>query len=55
VLPRLGSHLARIELTIVVAEWLRQIPGFELPADYTPEITFPSKTFALKELPLHSG
>src|ERR1700759_985349 len=49
----LGSHLARIELTIVVAEWLKQIPEFELPPDYQPEIRFPSKTFALKELPLH--
>ena len=48
----LGSHLARIELTIIVAEWLKQIPDFEVPADYTPEIKFPSKTFALKELPL---
>jgi len=51
----LGSHLARIELTIVVAEWLKQIPDFELPPDYTPEISFPSKTFALKKLPLHWG
>ncbi|OBG35993.1 cytochrome P450 [Mycobacterium sp. E3198] len=49
----LGSHLARIELTIIVAEWLKQIPDFEVPADYKPEIKFPSKTFALKELPLH--
>ncbi|OBF56161.1 cytochrome [Mycobacterium sp. 852002-50816_SCH5313054-b] len=48
----LGSHLARIELTIIVAEWLKQIPDFELPADYAPDIKFPSKTFALKELPL---
>jgi cytochrome P450 len=51
----LGSHLARIELTIIVAEWLKQIPDFELPADYTPDINFPSKTFALKQLPLHWG
>jgi cytochrome P450 len=51
----LGSHLARIELTIVVAEWLKQIPDFELPPDYAPEIKFPSKTFALKELPLRWG
>jgi cytochrome P450 len=51
----LGSHLARIELTIIVAEWLKQIPDFEMPADYTPEIKFPSKTFALKELPLRWG
>ncbi|OBI45689.1 cytochrome P450 [Mycobacterium sp. E796] len=48
----LGSHLARIELTIIVAEWLKQLPDFELPEDYTPEIKFPSKTFALKTLPL---
>jgi cytochrome P450 len=48
----LGSHLARIELTVIVSEWLNQIPDYELPPDYTPEITFPSKTFALKALPL---
>ena len=51
----LGSHLARIELTVIVGEWLKQIPDFELPPDYTPEISFPSKTFALKELPLRWG
>ncbi|MEE6138355.1 cytochrome P450 [Mycobacterium sp. 050128] len=48
----LGSHLARIELTVIVAEWLKQIPNFDVPPDYTPEIRFPSKTFALKALPL---
>jgi cytochrome P450 len=51
----LGSHLARIELTVIVAEWLKQIPDFELPPDYTPDIEFPSKTFALKSLPLSWG
>jgi cytochrome P450 len=48
----IGSHLARIELTIVVDEWLKQIPDFELAAGYTPEIKFPSTSFALKTLPL---
>jgi cytochrome P450 len=48
----LGSHLARIELTVIVGEWLNQIPDFEVPPDYQPEILFPSKTFALKALPL---
>src|ERR1700755_3579242 len=48
----LGSHLARIELTVIVAEWLRQIPEFEAPADYAPRIKFPSKSFALRSLPL---
>jgi cytochrome P450 len=51
----LGSHLARIELTVIVAEWLRQIPDFDVPEGYSPEIKFPSKTFALKELPLRWG
>jgi len=49
----LGSHLARIELTVIVGEWLKQIPDFEAPTDYAPEIKFPSKSFALKSLPLH--
>lgn len=51
----LGSHLARIELTIIVDEWLKQIPDFELPRGYTPDIKYPSKTFALKSLPLSWG
>lgn len=51
----LGSHLARIELTVIVAEWLTQIPDFELPADYSPVINYPSHSFALKELPLRWG
>jgi cytochrome P450 len=51
----LGSHLARIQLTVIVGEWLKQIPDFELPRGYTPEITFPSKSFALKSLPLSWG
>lgn len=48
----LGSHLARMELTVVVAEWLTQIPDFDLRRGYQPEIAFPSKTFALRSLPL---
>jgi cytochrome P450 len=48
----LGSHMARIELNIIVDEWLKQIPDFELPLAYTPDIHFPAKSFALKSLPL---
>ncbi len=48
----IGSHMARFELTIVVDEWLKQIPDFELPQGYVPEIKFPSKSFALKSLAL---
>ena len=51
----IGSHLARIELTIIVDEWLTQIPDFELPQGYIPEIKFPSTSFALKSLPLSWG
>jgi cytochrome P450 len=51
----LGSHLARIELTVIIDEWLKQIPDFELPQGYTPEIKFPSTSFALKSLPLSWG
>lgn len=51
----LGSHLARMELTVVVAEWLRQVPDFGLADSYRPEIAFPSKTFALISLPLVFG
>lgn len=48
----LGSHLARMELTVIVDEWLKRIPDFETAPDYEPVIKFPSKTFALTELPL---
>jgi cytochrome P450 len=51
----LGSHLARIELTVVIDEWLKQIPEFELQPGYIPEIKFPSTSFALKSLPLSWG
>jgi cytochrome P450 len=51
----LGSHLGRMELTVLVDEWLKQIPEFELAPGYEPEIRFPSKTFALKSLPLQFG
>jgi cytochrome P450 len=51
----LGSHLGRMQLTVIVAEWLNRIPEFALAPGYEPEIRFPSKTFALKSLPLVLG
>ena len=48
----IGSHLARIQLSTVLTEWLRQIPDFELPPDFVPEIKFPATYFALTTLPL---
>jgi hypothetical protein len=44
-----------MELTVIVDEWLKRIPDFDLVPDYEPEIKFPSKTFALRNLPLRFG
>jgi cytochrome P450 len=48
----LGAHLARMELKLVVSEWLKWIPEFELAPGYQPEIDWPSPTNTLVELPL---
>jgi cytochrome P450 len=48
----LGSHLARMELTLVVNEWLSRIPEFEVEPGFTPEINFPAMTYSLVSLPL---
>jgi cytochrome P450 len=48
----LGSHLARIELNLVVSEWLKRIPAFELAPGYQPQIIWPSATFSVAQLPL---
>ena len=46
----LGSHLARMELTLVVEEWLKRVPDFGLATEGVPEIVFPANTFALGSL-----
>ncbi|MEX7469461.1 cytochrome P450 [Mycobacterium adipatum] len=51
----LGSHLARMELKLVVTEWLARIPDFRLEPGYVPEITWPSPTCTLPRLPLVLG
>lgn len=51
----LGSHLARMELTLIVTEWLTRIPEFEVEPGYAPHIRFPANTFSLTSLPLRWG
>jgi cytochrome P450 len=51
----LGSHLARMELTLILDEWLKRIPEFSVEAGYEPEIIFPAQTFALARVPLKLG
>jgi cytochrome P450 len=36
----LGKALARMELAVIVAEWLRAVPDFELARGFTPRFTF---------------
>jgi cytochrome P450 len=36
----LGKALARMELAVVVAEWMRAVPDFELERDFTASFTF---------------
>lgn len=49
----LGAHLARMELRLVVTEWLARIPDFDLDTGFVPEITWPSATCSLPALPLN--
>jgi hypothetical protein len=51
----LGSHLARMELKLILGEWLQRIPEFSLQPGYEPEIIFPAQTFALERVPLKLG
>jgi cytochrome P450 len=51
----LGSHLARMELTLIVDEWLLRIPHFSVEPGYEPEVEFPANTFSLSRLPLRLG
>ena len=48
----LGAHLARVELRLVVSEWLSRITDFELAAGFEPKITRPAATCTLQELPI---
>ncbi|MCW2551523.1 MAG: cytochrome [Mycobacterium sp.] len=51
----LGSHLARMEMNLIIGEWLHRIPDFSLEPGFSPEIVFPANTFGLARLPLRLG
>ncbi len=48
----LGSHLARLELRLILEEWHSRIPDYTLATDTTPQIPWPSATMALSAVPL---
>jgi cytochrome P450 len=48
----LGSHLARREMRLVMEEFHRQIPEYEIAGGFEPEIMWPSGTLHLRSLPL---
>ncbi|WP_109526648.1 MULTISPECIES: cytochrome P450 [Nocardia] len=45
----LGSHLARAEMQLVLEEWLRLVPDFEIDGD-APQMTWPTPVLDLGEL-----
>jgi cytochrome P450 len=48
----LGSHLARRELRLVVEEFHRLIPEYEIAPGFEPQVAWPSGTLHLTSLPL---
>jgi cytochrome P450 len=48
----LGSHLARREVRLVIEEFQRLIPDYEIKAGFEPEVVWPSATLHLAALPL---
>ena len=48
----LGSHLARMEMRVVLAEWHRRIPEYELAPGVVPRVTWPAGVVGIDSLPL---
>ncbi|MCK0516685.1 cytochrome P450 [Williamsia sp. DF01-3] len=48
----LGSHLARMELRIILEEWHRRIPEYSLADGFEPQVLWPSGTLGLDAVPL---
>jgi cytochrome P450 len=49
----LGSHLARLELRLILEEWHVRIPDYTLADERQPQITWPSGTMGLQSVPLN--
>jgi len=48
----LGSHLARLELRLILEEWHARIPDYTLADGNEPRMPWPTGTMALKSVPL---
>ena len=48
----LGSHLARLELRLILEEWHTRIPVYALADGKEPQMPWPTGTMALKSVPL---
>jgi cytochrome P450 len=48
----LGSHLARLELRLILEEWHARIPEYALADGKEPQMPWPTGTMALKSVPL---
>jgi cytochrome P450 len=48
----LGSHLARLELRLILEEWHKRIPEYSLADGKEPQMPWPTGTMALKSVPL---
>jgi cytochrome P450 len=46
----LNSHLARMEMREVLADWHRRIPDYELAAGFTPRVEWPTGLVGLNTL-----
>ncbi len=49
----LGSHLARLELRLILEEWHTRIPEYTLAQDKPPQMPWPTGTMSLQSVPLH--
>lgn len=48
----LGSHLARLELRLILEEWHRRIPEYRLVEGKQPQVPWPAGTMGLLSVPL---